>query len=116
MILSGSNLRSAISSLRRTVNRRLADKDLKWAVENLRNSKYVKNNRISIPRGATDDELRELYEMAKEVRDINKKSFNKTIYGIQKRAFALRALEISWDDRLVVRAGDRRSQGKSDFG
>ena len=84
MILSGSNLRSAISSLRRTVNRRLADKDLKWAVENLRNSKYVKNNRISIPRGASDDELRELYEMAKEAREVNKKSINKTISNIQK--------------------------------
>ena len=84
MILSGSNLRSAISSLRRTVNRRLADRELKWSVENLRNSKYVKNNRLSIPRDATDDELRELYEMSKEVRDINKKSLNKTISNIQK--------------------------------
>ena len=39
-----------------------------------------------------------------------------TIYGIQKRDSALRALGIPQDGRLVVHAGDRRSQGKSCFG
>ena len=97
MILSGRNLRSAISSLRRTVNRRLADKELKWALENLRNSKYVKNNRISIPRDATDDELRELYEMVKEARNVNKKSLNKTISNIRKELYEKRGTKASKD-------------------
>ena len=35
-----------------------------------------------------------------------------TIYGIQKRDFALRTLEIPQDDRWAVCAGDKRSQGK----
>lgn len=39
-----------------------------------------------------------------------------TIYGMRKRDFALRAFEIPQDDRMVVCAGDRCSQGKSDFG
>ena len=49
------------------------------------------------------------------IYSVYKYSFN-TIYGIQKRYFALRALEIPQDDRLVVYAGERRSQGKSIFG
>ena len=34
-----------------------------------------------------------------------------TIYGIQKRDFVLRTLEISRDDRMVVCAEDKSSQG-----
>ena len=39
-----------------------------------------------------------------------------TIYGMQKRGFPLRALEIPQHDRLVIYVGERRSQGKSCFG
>ena len=39
-----------------------------------------------------------------------------TIYGMQKRGFTLRALEIPQHDRLVIYVGERRSQSKPDFG
>ena len=39
-----------------------------------------------------------------------------TIYGMQKRGFTLRELEIPQHDRLVIYVGERRSQGKPGFG
>ena len=39
-----------------------------------------------------------------------------TIYGMQKRGFTLRALEIPQHDRLVIYVGERRSQSKPGFG
>ena len=38
------------------------------------------------------------------------------IYGMQKRGFTLRALEIPQHDRLVIYVGERRSQSKPGFG
>ena len=39
-----------------------------------------------------------------------------TIYGMQKRGFTLRELEIPQHDRLVIYVGERRSQSKRGFG
>lgn len=60
------------------------------------------------PPGFSESEKHTIYSVCKHLFS--------TIYGIQKRAFALTVLEISQNNRWTVRTGDRRSQSKSDFG